>query len=364
MQEYVDNLCKEINLYYQSADFQAVKSNYSSKIPINSLYLGGGTPSLLSPEQLNQILQSLAQYFDINQSTEFSFESNPGSIERMKLQEFVALGVNRISIGVQSFVKKELGFLKRSHSPQKAIKAIEDAHSTGINNINLDLIFAIPGQTFETWEYSLRQALDLDTQHISTYSLIYEEGTKLYQWWQSGKAEKCSEEFDSDLYLYTIDKTKELGFEQYEVSNFAKDGKLCKHNHHAWQSGEYFAFGVSSYGYINGTRYNNFRDLDKYNSALASNQLAVESKEILSENQIKAEAIFLPLRADGIDLANYKDRYHLDLAAIWEKEIEQMLNSEMIAIHNNKLILRGKGYAICDAITIKLLSKAEEFFGE
>ncbi len=352
IQIYVDSLCNEIN---------REMLEYNLKPKISTIYIGGGTPSLLSPKQLEQIVKTLDNIFDLSNLVEFSMESNPGSVALDTLIEYKALGVDRLSIGVQSFVKRELGFLKRNHSPKKAIKAIEDAQSAGFNNINLDLIFAVPGQTNESWQYSLQTAFSLGTTHLSTYSLIYEEGTPLFVAWKKGKITKTSDDEDADIYELTINEALKNGFKQYEVSNFAKDGLYCKHNLGSWQGGEYFAFGASAHGHLNKQRFWRIRNLGEY-IALNKNSKStiIGSEDINLKDEIE-EIIFLGLRSIGIDIIKLNNMFNLDLAKVFEKEIEYYINNNCILLEDNFIKLTSKGFAICDSITLSFVSKIENY---
>lgn len=352
VQAYIDALCNEI-------DREMFEVNTKPKI--TTIYLGGGTPSLLSPKQMEQIVYTLNKNFDLSALKEFSMESNPGSVTLDTLKEYKSLGVNRISIGVQSFVKRELGFLKRNHSPKKAIKAIEDAHLAGFKNINLDLIFAVPGQTNESWQYSLQTAFALGTTHLSTYSLIYEEGTPLYEAWKKGKVAKTSDDEDADTYELTINEASKYGFKQYEVSNFAKEGMFCKHNLSSWEGKEYYAFGASAHGYINKKRFWRIRNLGEF---IALNNKSKSTVVGFEEITLKAEIeeiIFLALRSSGIDISKLNSKYNLDLAKVFEKEIEYYINNKCIFFENNLIRLTSKGYAICDSITLSFVSKIENY---
>lgn len=357
--KYVSYLCKEIDIFF--SDEENYQKYYKSNL--DSIYIGGGTPSLLTPDNLSSIVAKLKQYYVLVDNIEFSFESNPGSITYENLLVYKSLGVNRISIGVQSFNKRELGFLKRSHSPKMAIKAIENAHKSGFDNINLDLIFAIPGQTLDTWKNSLDLALSLDTHHISTYALMYEKGTPLYRDWQSGKVQKKNDEEDAEFYLYTIQRNQENGFEQYEVSNFARDQKYCHHNLSIWHQGEYFAFGVSSHGNLGDHRYNNFNNLEKYYKHIDEDKLPIQKNTFLDFDDRFSELIFLELRSNGLDLNKLTGLFKtekIDFQQIIEKNrVKKLIHENYIKYSNTLLQLTSKGYAVCDSVTYILVEELE-----
>jgi oxygen-independent coproporphyrinogen-3 oxidase len=352
VQAYVNALCQEI-------EREMFENN--SKPKLSTIYIGGGTPSLLSPNQMEQIVNVLVNNFDLSELEEFSMESNPGSVSLDTLKEYKSLGIDRLSIGVQSFIKRELGFLKRNHSPKKAIKAIEDAHKAGFNNINLDLIFAVPGQTNESWQYSLQTAFNLGTTHLSTYSLIYEEGTPLYQAWKNGKVAKTSDDDDADIYELTINEASKFGFKQYEVSNFAKNELYCKHNLGSWQGSEYFAFGASAHGHLDNKRFWRVKNLSEFISFNNKNKTTIVGEEIISLKAKVEESVFLALRSTGIDILKLNTKFNLDLAKVFEKEIEYYIKNDCVILENNLIKLTSKGYAICDSITLSFVSKIENY---
>ncbi len=348
--EYVNLLIKEIE----------IDNKINQEIEICSLYFGGGTPSLLTPIQFDKILNSINSRFTISCNCEISIESNPTSLSPDKLLEYKSLGINRISCGVQSFNKHELGVLKRNHSPKKAIKALEEIKRAGIDNVNLDIIFSIPGQTLNTLKKTLDIAIGLGTTHFSAYSLIFEENTPLYKRWKQGKIIKVEDEQDAYFYEFVIDYLLEHGFQQYEVSNFAKDKQVCHHNLHSWNSGEYYAYGVSSHGYIDGIRYSNHRNLKLYNDSIQKSKLPVGKSEILSEAEKLEEFIFLAIRANGIDLKEFENRFKIDLVSKLSNTIKALNEKCLIKIENGRLYLTKQGYKICDSITFKLIDELQK----
>jgi len=268
---FVNALCKEIQLQDSISRIHKPK--------VDTIFLGGGTPSLLKPSQLEIIIETLYKYFDIAQNTEFTIECNPGTLTETSLKEFRGLGINRLSIGVQSFNQDELKFLQRIHTTDDAVKSIEIARKSGFENISIDLIFSIPGQTLESWNNTLEKTISMELEHISAYSLIYEKDTPLYNDWLNHKVEKTDEETEAKYYETLIEKLVNHGLEHYEVSNFAKPNKKCRHNLKYWQGEEYFAFGPSANGYLNNTRYWNVKNLKLYFDSINQNKLPIEGSE-------------------------------------------------------------------------------------
>ena len=223
---FLRSVKKEIEFYSE---------RYSTGRIITSIFFGGGTPSLMQPEYLAEILTNLNKYFTLSADIEITMETNPGTVNKEKLKSFYDSGINRISIGVQSFDEEELKFLTRIHDKQTAVNTVLNAKETGFDNINIDLIFNLPGQTKTKWLSNLREAVKLPVKHISAYSLILERGTILNKMVLDGKVEMQNDDHDADLYETTIDFLEDHDYHQYEVSNFTKPGFECRHNNAYWQ---------------------------------------------------------------------------------------------------------------------------------
>jgi oxygen-independent coproporphyrinogen-3 oxidase len=345
LSKYLDLLSREIDLFV---------SKNSNKLKIDSIFIGGGTPSLLSPDQLNSLINKLSSSFEFTPDIEISMESNPASIDLEKLNEYKSIGINRISIGVQSFVKRELGILKRNHSPKIAERALSAAVSSGIETINLDLIFSIPGQSLASWTYSLEKAIDMGTNHLSTYNLTFEENTPLWNKMQNGKVVKYNDEVDEFMYFTAIEILSEKGFDHYEISNFSKDNNKCNHNLNTWRSGEYLAFGTSSHGYFNNSRYKNVSNLKLYYKYLSDDTLPIiDSYKVGASDELE-ELIILGLRAEGLDLKSIS-KFDNSFQSKSRNFIIQLLKDEYLKEKNYKLKLTSKGYALCDSLTTKFL---------
>jgi oxygen-independent coproporphyrinogen-3 oxidase len=349
---YVNNLCKEIDLRTEI---------YSEKIPVDTIFFGGGTPSLMKPHHLEIITNKIQEKFKITEDYEWTMEANPGVIDIKYFEEYKNFGVNRISFGVQSFVESELQFLERIHSPLEVFKAIEIARKTGFDNISLDLIFALPNQALSSWIYTLENALKCESNHISAYSLIYEPGTPLHDLFKQGNVSATEEDDDYELFLKADEMITDAGFEHYEVSNFAKDGKKCRHNVKYWNAEEYFAFGPSAHGYIDGKRYRNYRNNDIYFRMLENNQLPVEDFEVLTYQQKLLERIYLELRADGIRIEKFNADYEVDLQQILIPIMNKYIKIGYIIEIDGRLKLTAKGYFVSDGITLEISEIVDKF---
>jgi oxygen-independent coproporphyrinogen-3 oxidase len=271
-EQFVRALCQEMQLY-------AERMPELAEQPIATVFLGGGTPSLLPLPQLEAIVRQLRALFPIAEDAEWSIEANPGTVDLERLRAIRALGFRRISFGVQSFQEAELRFLERIHTPQEARAAVEWAHAAGFDSINVDLMFAIPGQTLRSWERTLQEALALAPHHISAYSLIWEPGTPLYARWQRGEVHPVAEELDTQMYALVAQFLEAAGYVHYEVSNFARPGHCCRHNLLYWHGQEYLAVGPSAHGFLRGRRYWNVRSLHGYVRRIAAGELPIAGME-------------------------------------------------------------------------------------
>ncbi len=316
----------------------------------DTVFFGGGTPSLLSLDDFQNLFEALYSNLNISQNSEITIEANPGTLDDTKLKEFRKLPINRISFGVQSFIDTELKFLSRIHNSEQAINSIKSAQDAGFINVNLDLIFAIPGQTPESWKYNLAKALNLNTQHISAYSLIFEEGTPLFSLFEQKKVSQADIELEREMYDYTMEFLPINGFTQYEVSNYAKPGFECRHNLKYWEHNEYIGFGPSAASFIDNYRHVNIRDIGKYIEKISSNKNAIDFVEYIDKDTSVYEFIMLGLRSKGIDFHKFQNTYNQDFKTKYNRTINILVNEGLALISPNNLHLTPKGYAVCDEI--------------
>jgi oxygen-independent coproporphyrinogen-3 oxidase len=346
----VDNFLKALKT---EIDYYA--KIYSPERIITSLFFGGGTPSLMSAEYIDEIIRYSKQKFEFDENAEITLETNPGTVNKEKLSAFRNYGINRISIGVQSFDDDDLKFLTRIHDKQTAISTVYNAVDAGFENISIDLIFNLPGQTKEKWKENLKQAVSLPIKHISAYSLILERGTILNKLVLDGKVKIQDEDYDAELYELTIEFLNDRGFFQYEVSNFAKPGYECIHNKAYWHHQDYIGLGPSAHSFIQNKRWWNYSSLKKYISEVELKQNAMINFEILDKNQLQDEYIMLALRSDGIKLNEYINKFGSEWLDKHSKNFEMMKEENLIEIKHNTIKLTPKGYAICDEILSKIL---------
>ena len=327
------------------------KTNLSD-YTFDTIFFGGGTPSVLSPNQIEKILNAISKYYRLDKKIEITLECNPGEIDYEKLKEFKGLGINRLSIGFQSFNENLLKFLGRLHSAKQSISTFNDARKAGFDNINIDLIYDIPKQKIRDWKNDLFLGTSLQPEHISAYSLTVEQNTVLNSMVKNKTVFMPSEKTDKRMFLDTIEYLENKNYNQYEISNFCKDGKRCNHNLHYWRLEPYLAFGPGAHGFDGQKRWWNKKSLDYYLNQLEENNFPIESEEILSKKDSFNETVMNGLRLiEGAEIK--KLSYYLD------SDIKTHLKPYMEKwpyINNNgeKLTLKKEGLLFTDEIIADL----------
>jgi len=340
---FVESIKKEIVL----------NSGLMMESEITSIFFGGGTPSLLSPRMIEEILNRLTKNYKISSNCEVTLETNPGTVDLEKLKDFRSIGINRLSIGVQSFNNDELKFLTRIHDKALAIETVENVSKAGFENINLDLIFALPKQTKEIWESNLSIAIQLPITHISAYSLILERGTILNKLVLDGKVKMHDVDFDASLYETTIDFMVNNDFNQYEVSNFCKTGFECKHNLAYWEHKNYIGFGPSAHSFVDGKRWWNFSGVKQYIDKINRNKSAICGREKLGKEELLEEYVMLAMRSKGLDLNMLENMYGNDWILRNRDYLNALLKNNFINENENFINFTSKGYLLCDEILQK-----------
>ncbi len=313
-EQYVQALCREIR--------EERKSYVNYKI--ETIFLGGGTPSLLSGEQLDRILGTVFDAYQVADDCEISMEVNPGTVTKEKLKAYKRAGVNRLSIGMQSAVEEELQSLGRIHSSEDAFDTYDLAVKTGFNNINIDLMSAIPGQTIESWKESLKRILDLEPApaHVSAYSLIIEEGTPFFE----NTPTLPDEDTEREMYKITNDILSEAGYLRYEISNYAKPGFACRHNCTYWERGSYAGFGIGAASLVEQVRFSNTRNLKDYLGKYLKNATVAikENRQELSVEEQMEEFMFLGLRMmRGVSAGKFSDLFGKTIEQVYPGIVEK-----------------------------------------
>ena len=348
---YVQAMIQEIRGYKDSLHSYEVKT----------VFLGGGTPSLLSERQAEELFQSLYDSFTIQKDAEITMEVNPGTVNLEKLKQYKAVGVNRLSLGLQSARNEELQRLGRIHTYEDFLATWNFTEKAGFENRNIDLMSALPGQTKESWEKTLRQVLALQPEHISAYSLIIEEGTPFYQLYEkdverrdAGEEPELipSEEEERAMYEATGRILKEQGYLHYEISNYAKPGRECCHNLGYWQRRDYLGFGLGASTLLNPVRYKNTENLEAY---LGGDFSKKEFFVLTKDNQIE-ETMFLGLRVlEGVSKEQFREQFSCELRVVYRKELEKLEKEGLLEEEGDFVRLTSRGIDLSNPVLAEFL---------
>lgn len=320
-----DNL---VSQYLQAISIEL--SQLTGTFSVDSIFVGGGTPTHLTPDQLGQLLEMIAGKFQLSPDGEYSCEANPDGLDDDRLTVLRGGGVNRISLGVQSFDADVLKTLERTHNPQESRNVVQRTHSH-IPNISLDLIFAVPGQSQTSWEETLETAIDLPVQHVSTYGLTFEKGTAFYQRRSKGNFHLASNETERQQYAAAMAILGAAGFQQYEISNHAQPNARCRHNEVYWDASEYFAFGPGAARYINGMRSTNSRNVSRWITSWLQGEPLLQDCEQLSATDRAREAVMLGLRRNrGIPQHSFEQRFGCSVRSLAPDALAQHLDEGLL----------------------------------
>jgi len=343
VEAYLGALSREINLY--GADLPE-----EEKV-VSSLFVGGGTPTCLPAKRIKAVLEEVRSVFKLLPGCEVTVEANPGTVDMNGLLELEAAGVNRLSIGVQSFQDSLLQTLGRTHSAGEAVEAVRLAREAGFSNLNLDLIFGIPGQTIEDWRETLSMAVNLAPDHIAAYGLQIEKGTPLEQSVACGELETCQEETELFMYRAVIGFLSAHGYKHYEISNFAKPGRECAHNLAYWLNRPYLGLGPAAHSYLNNERFCNGNSLQKYLKKLSREEYPVKARVQLSGEAQMSETVFLGLRLiKGVDLESFYRRFGKRVEDIYRKEVAGLLEMRLVELGGGFLRLSRKGLPVANYV--------------
>ena len=348
--EYIESLLKEIRLTLEQ---------YPTAIS-ETIYIGGGTPTSLTAKQLDVLLTGVHRYLPTATTKEFTVEANPGDLTSEKLEVLKAHGVNRLSMGVQTFDDRLLKKIGRKHSVQDVYDTIKLLEKKQFDNVSIDLIYALPGQTLESFRDTLNQALAFDLPHYSMYSLILENKTMFMNWIRQGRLELPSQEIETQMFAEAMEAMEKSGHHQYEISNFARPGKESMHNLVYWNNENYFGFGAGASGYLGNQRYKNLGPIQHYMKPLKENQRPiVETEELTLQNQIEEE-MFLGLRKlEGVSLANFKEKFKKELTEVYAKILPDLEAEGLAVVDEKRLRLTSKGLFVGNDVFEKFLLEKE-----
>ena len=345
--EYVEALKKEIKSY----DLQ----NYN----ITTIYIGGGTPSYIESKYIVDVLEYIKSKLNANETKfenmEITIEVNPGTVTKEKLLDYKKVGINRLSIGLQSTNDRLLKQIGRIHKYQDFLQTYNLARNVGFTNINIDLMLGLPNQSIKDLKESIEKVISLQPEHISIYSLIVEEGTKLYKQIETGELQLPDEELERKMYWYTKSKLELAGYKHYEISNYAKPKRESKHNSNCWEQKQYIGIGASAHSYLDNIRYCNVSNLKEYISNMENVEADFEEKYIVNERQNledrKNEFMLLGLRKiDGVSIAMFKEKYVENPIFRYRDSLEKLVNEGLVLIDGDMIKLTNKGLDLANIV--------------
>ena len=331
--------------YVQALAKEILTSDVVADQPIDTIYFGGGTPSLLKTDQLQSLLSVVKNRFRVDQNVEITMEMNPGTVDLDVLTQFRELGVNRASFGAQTFDDKELARLGRSHTTADTLKTFSDLRKAGFNNVSFDLIAGLPGQTLVRWQQNVDEALALRPEHLSFYLLEVHEGTPLAEHIRRGIQPKPDEDVAATMYEWMLERASAGGYEHYEISNLCLPGLASRHNTKYWTGAPYFGFGCSSHSYDgHERRWSNERDIKRYLTAVESDLSPVVEQQLLSASDLRSEAVFLGMRLmRGLDTKRYHDAFGVDLYSAHHDELDRFIGAGLVEVEGDRVKLTRAG---------------------
>lgn len=340
--DYVRMLCREIDETY--SDYRGME--------VKSIFVGGGTPSVLPPALLGRISDKIFSRFDVDSKAEITIETNPGTLDAKKLGEMKSMYFNRLSMGLQAWQDRLLKKLGRIHTADEFETNFLQARDAGFKNINVDLMFALPAQSLDDWQETLEKVMKLRPEHISAYSLIIEEGTPFFDMFDRGELKEIDEVTDRKMYYLAKEMLSDKGYKQYEISNFAKEGFECYHNKVYWRTEEYQGFGLGAHSYAGGVRFHNTYDMKEY---LRGEGFRLD-KEFLSLQEKQEEFMFMGLRMnEGVSEAEFLRRFGESMDSVYGDEIKELISEELLVKKDGRLSLTDRGVDISNSVFEKFI---------
>jgi oxygen-independent coproporphyrinogen-3 oxidase len=345
--EYPSLLIRELQHYAPSAR------------KISSIYFGGGTPSLLQPRQLARLLEEISAQTDISTDAEITLEANPGTIDQSTLKAFRDSGINRISLGIQSFDNSFLDSLGRIHTAEQSLLAFQDARKAGFENISIDLIHSLPGQSLKQWLTELQHAVRLCPEHISIYGLTVEEGTAFAQIYPANSSELADDDLSADMFELADRLLTEAGFEHYEIANYARPGYRSQHNSGYWRRDGYLGLGVAAHSFFregHGVRFSNPTTLEDYRTAVTSGRPTRIDEQVLTQQDAMEEHLFLGLRlSDGVSLNAFEREFGRSLESVYGPVVADLSRLGLLSKNGNVLALTQRGMLLSNQVFARFL---------
>jgi len=357
-ERYSKAVCKEI-AYWR--DYLGAESE--SDIEVDSIYLGGGTPSIIPAAQLATVLECCYQNFNVLPSAEVTIEINPGTFSIDKPNSWLAAGINRASVGVQSFIDRELAALSRTHTAHDARRTIEILRRAGFQNLSLDLIAGLPDQTLDDWEFNLREALALAPEHLSLYLLEIKQGTQLHMQIEREKRPRPDDDVAAEMYRMICSATRQSGYEQYEISNFARleDQPLTgryrsAHNLKYWTGDRFYGIGCGAHSYDGRSRWVNILQAENYIRSIEATGHAIFERRELSAEDRAAEALFMALRLnEGLDLVQFQTEYGIDVLERYSSELPRLTEAGLLEMGNGRMALTDAGRLLSNEVFVSFI---------
>ena len=341
-EKYIEAILKEIESEKTDKEYE-----------VTTIYIGGGTPSVLEANYIGKIINKIKEKFTIQQNAEITIEINPGTVSKEKLKKYKEYGINRLSIGLQETNNELLKMLGRIHTYEEFLNAYNIAKDVGFDNINVDLMIGLPNQEIDNIKESLEKIINLKPKHVSVYSLIVEEGTVISKEIEKGELSLPDEELERKQYWYVKNKLEQSGYNHYEISNFAQKGFESKHNMNCWEQKEYIGFGLAAHSYINKTRYSNTENLKEYIGNIETEQYI--NNRIINEKQDEEsqqkEYMLLGLRKlEGVHIQQFKHKFNQNPLFKYKKELNKLVNDRLIVVDGDKIKLSKKGIDLANIV--------------
>ncbi|MGE5632455.1 MAG: radical SAM family heme chaperone HemW [Caulobacteraceae bacterium] len=340
---YIEALVREIEMYRKKYNLQ-----------YRTVFIGGGTPTVINYFLIGRIMEQIRPY--IIQGAEVSMECNPGTVTCESLEYYRSAGINRLSFGLQAWQDELLKKIGRIHSLEEFLSSYKAAREAGFDNISADLMFALPGQTMEMWQETVKKICALGIEHISCYSLILEEGTKLCNMHEKGIIKLPDDDLDREMYWFATETFEEHGYGQYEISNFARQGYQCKHNLIYWRNEEYLGVGAGSHSKLENIRFWNHKGIDEYCNVVRKGTPPVEGEEKISPGEDMWETIFLALRLnEGLNIKEFEVKYGIDFFGIYGANVSKLQNNNLIIIEDKYMRLTKRGRDLSNSVFIEFM---------
>ena len=340
-----------VDEYLKALEKEMALSIKGHKNVLETVFVGGGTPTALNETQLEQLVNSIQNQLSIDSNTEYTFEANPGDLSKEKLAILKAGGVNRLSFGVQTFNDELLKTIGRTHRAKDVFSSIEAAKEIGFDNISIDLIYSLPGQTKQDFIQSIQTALSLELVHYSGYSLIIEPKTVFYNLMKKGKLPVPGEDAEAEMYEILMEQMELQGLRQYEISNFAVPGFESRHNLTYWDNEEYYGFGAGAHSYVNGLRQSNYGPLKKYMEPLAKDELPIMDAHKVTREENMEEEMFLGLRkTEGVSIRHFQKKFNENLLQLFFEQIREYTTKGLLKSDGDRIFLTRQGRMLGDEV--------------